>query len=94
MGYTVKSWRITAAQLVTNEQDHRPSCVGDFLRNPGNCMRRPPHVVSWTQNTSGLPGIGQPAVHAACHLHLHGLVQHAQKVTKGGPVTISAYDGV
>jgi hypothetical protein len=90
--YTSGAWHATALEKITLTQDSRPACPGEWRRLGGGCSARPDHIVVFSVNESGLPGLGTRYEYHVCYRHLHSLVKHAESV--GGCATVSAYDGV
>ncbi|MEU3052251.1 hypothetical protein [Streptomyces griseus] len=93
MRYKIKAWESPVAALTETDMYQRPACPGAFDTSSPGCSARPDHVLTWTENRSGLPDSGHRQLYFACYRHLHRLVKHAEERAVGG-VTLSRYDGV
>lgn len=78
----------TESVRVTVVSDTRPTCDGTTT-----CTRRPEFIVSYTQNLTGMPGMGRARHRYACWRHLHSEVTKATDLAVG-PVAVSRYSGV
>ncbi|NGN68452.1 hypothetical protein G5C51_31715 [Streptomyces sp. A7024] len=94
MAYEFTAYTQLSGKQETLSQDTRPACVGAFESSTPGCVARPDHVVTYTVNKSGLPGLGKARHQFACYRHLHRLLMHAEHATHDGIVTVTAYQGI
>ncbi|ANZ13353.1 hypothetical protein ACH4YO_40570 [Streptomyces noursei] len=90
MKYTTKAWLSTTATEIEIKQDTRPTC-GGFPGDEARCIMRPDHVVTYTVNRTGIPGLGERRNEFACYQHLHPIVLHAEEMAVAGHASITAY---
>ncbi|MEU4920241.1 MULTISPECIES: hypothetical protein [Streptomyces] len=71
-GFRAAFWASTGADLKEMGSPHSAQCIGHW-----ECPYRPKFVVHWTENLSGLPGLGEETVYAVCFNHINRVLSAA-----------------
>ncbi|PNE43402.1 hypothetical protein [Streptomyces noursei] len=93
MTYTMKAWLCIAATPIEINQDDRPACT-EQIASGSECGEQPDHIVTYTVNHTGLPGLGKNHAVFVCDPHLSRVTKQAEQSDVAGHATVTAYEGV